>query len=126
MLFNCKYLEHSKNVYIASFVTSNYRMRKSSATWNINACKIKQLFNVFSLIEENKNILSNINYKYYKLNLITKLSTNKKLYINDYKFLINSNLISYKSKIKLFIMFRFNIIYRIYMILKTKKNKLFE
>lgn len=126
LLFNCKYLEHSNSVYIANFVTLNYRMSRSSATWNLNNCKINQLFNVFSKIEENSNVLENIYYKYYKLNLILKLSINKKKYVKDYKHLINSNLISCKAKIKLLIMFRFNFIYRFYMILKTKKNKLFE
>lgn len=126
LLFNCKYLEYSNVVYIASFVTLNYRMRRSSATWNLNTNKVKQLFKVFSTIEENKYILANIKYKYYKLNLISKLPINKKLYVNDYKNLIKSNLISYKAKIKIFIMFKLNFIYKIYMNLKTKKNKLFE
>lgn len=132
LLFNINYLFHIEKVIVISDSLYNYRMRKSSATWSFDENLYNDLKLCLKTIEQllESNNLLDVQFLYYKLNLLYKYSysdkTEKKYADYDYKVIMKSKDISIKRKIKLFLMKNMNFIYKIYMKIKIHRNKLFK
>lgn len=132
LLFNINYLFHIGRVIVISDSLYNYRMRKSSATWSFDENLYNDLKLCLKQIEQllKSNNLLDVQFLYYKLNLLYKYSysdKNEKKYIErDYRILMKCKDISTKRKIKLFIMKNMNFIYKFYMKTKIHCNKLFK
>ena len=122
VLFNLEYLKYIESGLIISNSGYLYRMRKSSATKRNNTKKIDNLIKCFNLIQEiiEHNFESNISdFYYFKQSILMK---NKKTSLNNN---INSK-ISFKNKIKYYILSNFNFIYVFYMKFKAIRYKYFE
>ena len=129
LLFILQYLKYVDEIRIIPHCLYNYRMRKSSATWNIDGKKAENLILCCSEIEK---ILKNNNaygteYLFYKLNILYKYPIDKiRLKTkSEYKKVINDTKITFKNKLKLYVMKNFRIVYVIYMKFKVRKKSLY-
>lgn len=132
LLFNINYLFYIEKVTVMPDSLYNYRMRRSSATWSFDENLYNDLKLCLKTIEQllESNDLLDVQFLYYKLNLLYKYSysdkNEKKSLDYDYKVVMKSKDISIKRKVKLFLMKNMNYIYQIYMKIKIHRNKLFK
>ena len=134
LLFVCQYLKFCKNLYYFNKPLYNYRMRKSSVSFDFYNKKNISILNSFEFLAKlNKNDLNLYNefcYKYlinyYKFKKIIKRS----------KFNMNSSILklenkvvrqrSIKDKIRFYILKYFNNLYIIIRKYKNSKLKLYD
>lgn len=132
-LFIINYLLYVKKINVISKMLYHYRMRKSSMVWKKNDRKIKTFYDAQLLIKEIYEKNNIVNEMFY-FNLCNYIFINdnwkKNNILNDkygitiydmYKKIIKSNSISFKKKLRLFILRNFRPVYALYMKCKTKK-----
>lgn len=135
LLFISEYLNYIDKVCYINKALYNYRMRKSSASSNFFNKKSLSIFNVYeTLIERNNNdkeICLFLKYNYilvfHKLKtFIPKLERNNVKFIDEEKFILKSLKLNLKQMLKFFCIKYFNKLYKIFKVVKDRKNKLFE
>lgn len=130
LLFNIEYTKYVHETIIIPNTFYKYRMRKSSATWNLNKDKKNKILKSLEKLDiaVSKFNLESNDYNFFKLQLLYKydIKNIKNKTKEDYRKIIKCKKISSKNRIKLFIMRNFNFIYKFYMKYKIKNNKLFK
>ena len=130
LYFNLQYLLHIKSVTILNAALYEYRMRKSSATWKLDTSIINNLQSCVNHIDYflTKRKSNTIEFVYFKTEMLLKYISYKKNpeLFDDYKLLMKSQGILLRQKIKLYILKRYNFIYKFYMKIKLKIVRLFD
>lgn len=135
LLFVCEYLQYCHNFNYISKGLYNYRMRRSSVTYNYITKKNTSILKSYEILlqkyKKNKLISNNLKYRYlvsyYKLKSVidNTIEINKEV-LSDEKNIIDSQNLSIKELLLYKFIKKYNKLYLIAKKIKNKKLKLYE